>query len=90
MLGDDKAIEEDDEGSEISLDDADLDELDDKAGRPKGSGGDADSEDISPGGGGAPATLGGGMLLGSCFYVFRLMCEGKQCQYPPFCEVPPM
>ena len=34
------------EGSEISLDDEGLDELDQQAGRPMGSGGDAETEDI--------------------------------------------
>ena len=43
--------EDDSEGSEISLDEEGLDELEEKAGRPKGNGGDADDEDIGIGGG---------------------------------------
>ncbi len=57
----------DSEGSEISLDDADLDELDEKAGRPAGSGGDGESENIVEDVSRRAAGAGGGVLEAICF-----------------------
>jgi len=53
------AAREESEGSEISLDEEGLDELDEKAGRPKGEGGDATTEGAGIGEG--PAAGGAGV-----------------------------